>query len=573
MPVTLVVLAVAVLAAVAAYVVSLSSRAPVDPIDPDAEIGWLLRRLHNRPKLVRFLRARMDRTTATGFVLTTVFIVVFASAFAIGSLVDQFTAHSGFARFDQGVANWGATNVSSRAVSQLRLVTDLGSTPVVIAVALVVGAVVSWRRRRPGPAAFMASVVIGQLLLNNALKLAVNRTRPDVARLVSVAGSSFPSGHTTAAAATWAAVALAFSFGHSRRTRAVAGSLAALIAVAVGTTRALLGAHWLTDVLAGLALGWGWFTLVAITFGGRTLRAAAPVEQLAGATLPATPSSVTPDDASGTRPAPVGAGSTTRLAPTSSGGARHRVMPVAGRVVGRAVGALVALVAVWTAIGWLIVHVVDHSAIGHDDNHVNVWAVGQRTARLDRITSFLSGVGSTMVVIGLAVIAVVVLRLVFKRWQPSLVLAVGLLVEVAAFVATANIVGRARPDVARLDPSPPTSSFPSGHTAASVALYVGLAVIVTRGWRSGAGRRIVLGVAVCVPVVVAWARVYRGMHHVSDVVFGALLGAAAIAVAHWAVRLETPPEATPGKSRSRSLPASSEDPVPVADRALTARSR
>ena len=128
MPVTLVVLAVAVLAAVAAYLVSLSSRAPVDPIDPDAEIGWLLRRLHNRPKLVRFLRARMDRTTATGFVLTTVFIVVFASAFAIGSLVDQFTAHSGFARFDQGVANWGATNVSSRAVSQLRLVTDLGST-------------------------------------------------------------------------------------------------------------------------------------------------------------------------------------------------------------------------------------------------------------------------------------------------------------------------------------------------------------------------------------------------------------------------------------------------------------
>ena len=101
MPVTLVVLAVAVLAAVAAYVVSLSSRAPVDPIDPDAEITWLLRRLQNHPKLVRFLRARMDRSTATGFVLTTALLVLFAAAFAIGSLVDQVTSHSGFARFDR----------------------------------------------------------------------------------------------------------------------------------------------------------------------------------------------------------------------------------------------------------------------------------------------------------------------------------------------------------------------------------------------------------------------------------------------------------------------------------------
>ena len=556
MPVTLVVLAVAVLAAVAAYVVSLSSRAPVDPIDPEAEIGWLVRRLHNHPKLVRFLRARMDRTTATGFVLTTVFLVVFASAFAIGNLFDQVTAHSGFASFDKGVANWGATNVTSRAVSQLRLVTDLGGTPVVIAVAVVVGALVSWRRRRPGPAAFMAAVVIGQLLLNNALKLAVNRTRPNVARLVSVAGSSFPSGHTTAAAATWAAVALAFSFGHSRRTRAVTGSLAALIAVAVGTTRALLGAHWLTDVLAGLALGWGWFTLVAIAFGGRALRAAAPAEQLAGAALPATPSASAPD-----RP------SATDAIATRAGRRRHDGLLIVTRVV----GAAVALVAVWTAIGWTIVHVVDRSTIGHDDNHVNVWAVGQRTARLDRVTSFLSGVGSTMVVIGIAVVGVVMLRLTLKRWRPSVVLAVGLLVEVAAFVATANLVGRGRPDVARLDPSPPTSSFPSGHTAASVALYVGLAVVVTRGWHSRIARRIVLGVAVCIPVVVAWARVYRGMHYLSDVVFGAFLGAVAIVVAHWAVPSNRTVPTSSGRAVAPDGSVRSADPSPAPDPALSAQ--
>ena len=51
-----------------------------------------------------------------------------------------------------------------------------------------------------------------------------------------------------------------------------------LIAVAVATSRVLLGVHWLTDVLAGLALGWSWFALCSIAFGGRILRFGRPVE-------------------------------------------------------------------------------------------------------------------------------------------------------------------------------------------------------------------------------------------------------------------------------------------------------
>ena len=76
-----------------------------------------------------------------------------------------------------------------------------------------------------------------------------------------------------------------------------------------------------------------------------------------------------------------------------------------------------------------------------------------------------------------------------------------------------------------------TGSFPSGHVAAAVVLYGLLAFLLTRRMRSAAGRAAVWTVAVMVPFVVATSRLYREMHHFSDVVAGALIGLGALAVA------------------------------------------
>ena len=76
----------------------------------------------------------------------------------------------------------------------------------------------------------------------------------------------------------------------------------------------------------------------------------------------------------------------------------------------------------------------------------------------------------------------------------------------------------------QLDQAPPTSSFPSGHTGAAVALYGCLAVIMLRNIPR---RWVAVGLALvgfAIPILVAASRVYRGMHFLTDVVTGAIAG-------------------------------------------------
>jgi undecaprenyl-diphosphatase len=145
----------------------------------------------------------------------------------------------------------------------------------------VVGAVDYSRRRNVGVLLYLAAVGIGVVLLNNGLKLWVDRERPDIAQLVGHSGASFPSGHSAAAAACWAAIALVVTRHESRRIRVVGAGVAVLIAVAVAASRVLLGVHWLTDVVAGLVVGWAWFFLVSLAFGGRLVRLGEPAERVA----------------------------------------------------------------------------------------------------------------------------------------------------------------------------------------------------------------------------------------------------------------------------------------------------
>jgi len=238
-------------------------------------------RLGERSDVRRFLRSRLDPETATGFALTAALAGVALAGIVLGVVVMMIRSDSGVVKLDSAVTRWAATHSTTLSRDVLRVVTEGGSTIVVVGAALVAAAYAVRRWRRWTVLLFLAIVVAGQFLLSNAVKIAVERVRPDEPPFDVVPGPSFPSGHATAAAATWAAIALVLGRGAPPRVRAILAGSAAGIATAVACTRVFLGAHWTSDTIAGLVLGWAWFGVCAVAFGGRVLRLGQPAKEAA----------------------------------------------------------------------------------------------------------------------------------------------------------------------------------------------------------------------------------------------------------------------------------------------------
>jgi membrane-associated phospholipid phosphatase len=264
-----------------------------------------------RTRPASFLRRRLDPGTATGLALTVALGLIFLAALGFGLVSDMITSQTGLYRYDAAAAEWGATHATSTSTRVLGWLTWLGGTMVVLPLAVVLGLLEWLRRRRWAVLAFMLMVVCGQNLIANGVKLLVERERPPVPHLAGSSGFSFPSGHSAAAAATYAAVVLVLGRGRPWRVKALLAAAAAAVVAAVAASRVLLGVHWVTDVVGGVALGFGWFVVCSIAFGGALLHFAAPAERVEaeeereGTTpRPATVSSPAPAEPTG-RPTPM----------------------------------------------------------------------------------------------------------------------------------------------------------------------------------------------------------------------------------------------------------------------------
>lgn len=186
-------------------------------------------------------------------------------------------------------------------------------------------------------------------------------------------------------------------------------------------------------------------------------------------------------------------------------------------------GAVILILGLW-AIGWPLVNSSQLAFLRFADAESSLRILTMRTPGLDDLSRIGSSLSDTATCIAVLIVVMVVFRLWLGRWRESFVVLAAIAGELVLFLAVTGVVARDRPTIEHLDPAPPTSSFPSGHTAAAIALYGCIAVILLRRLRPGWFAIAIAGLLWCIPAVVGMSRMYRGMHHLSDVVVGATAG-------------------------------------------------
>lgn len=151
-------------------------------------------------------------------------------------------------------------------VTAMNTLSTLGSAPVYIAVFAVVVGWLLWRRL-PRLALFVVVTVAGSSLLNQVVKVAVDRSRPVLPDPVAHAnGMSFPSGHAQSAVVAYSVLLLVFLPVLRGTWRPTAVAVAVLMILGIGFSRVALGVHYVSDVLAGYVLGGAWVLAMAAAF-------------------------------------------------------------------------------------------------------------------------------------------------------------------------------------------------------------------------------------------------------------------------------------------------------------------
>ncbi len=173
--------------------------------------------------------------------------------------------------------------------------------------------------------------------------------------------------------------------------------------------------------------------------------------------------------------------------------------------------------------------------IAEADRWLPEWLAEHRRPWLDDASWVGSRIGDVPVLPGL-VIATLIVGAVVRRLRIGVFLATAIVIELTLYRLAALGAPRERPEVPRMDDLPVDESFPSGHVAATVVVYVGLALIVSTAFRRRWVTVVSWTVAIAAVLLVSSSRMYRGMHHPFDTVGGALLGAGCLLVALVAVR-------------------------------------
>lgn len=225
-------------------------------------LAWVRYRL---PRQVAWCRRRVDPGAPLGFWLALTVSVGVLAAWAFGGLTRYVVSHEQSALLDTRVTGWVVAHRTGWLTSIMRVVTWLGSAAVIVPLGLIIGGWFVRRRHEWRPLVLLAAAVAGAVALYDIVKVLVGRPRPPQAIWIGhFPAAAFPSGHATQTVAFYSLLAIIAGAGRSPRVKLALCSAAVFVALVVGFSRIYLGAHWLTDVLGGYALGALWAAVVVV---------------------------------------------------------------------------------------------------------------------------------------------------------------------------------------------------------------------------------------------------------------------------------------------------------------------
>ena len=406
-------------------------------------------------------------------------------------------------RLDERVADALNAAVSGRGlvVSALSAVTVLGGTATAVLV-MTLATVFLLIRQRRRLATFVVTTGLGLAALGPATKAIVDRARPmvDVPIVQTPSNASFPSGHSMTAVVVFGALLLVTLPSVRRRARPWLIAGAVLVMVAVGLTRLALGVHFVSDVLAGWALGVGWLAITAAAFRAWQHDLDQEFDE------PLDPLDVAPGEVA---------------RPTTDPGSPLPGWRSAGRPLLVAAGTLFVG---FTGLGLLVTVVLGQGWLMSTDRGVARWLLERRTSELTTVLDMVGMLSGTPAFIAWTLTMIVVGRAVTETWRPALFAVVAVLGELALYLTTSQVVSRGRPGIADLTAGLPTeASFPSGHAAGAAVIYGAVAALVVVYSRSRR-RWLILSLPLLTALAVSMSRLYVAAHYLTDVLAGMLLG-------------------------------------------------
>lgn len=189
-------------------------------------------------------------------------LVASAAALAIfGVLAILVAVHPGPFAIDRAAVQFAEAVRTEGLTAVMRIVSVLGSTPSIAVQTALIGGVILFLRREARPGLWLLGAFLGGWLLSNGFKAVLDRPRPDLG-LVEAFGTAFPSGHATQGGGYFVMLGAVLAAAVPSRWGTVGAVAAVTLGFLSGLSRIYLEVHWLTDVVGGFALGFGWAALL-----------------------------------------------------------------------------------------------------------------------------------------------------------------------------------------------------------------------------------------------------------------------------------------------------------------------